>query len=418
MNESFGKQIKQLRELTGMSAHQLAEKLGVTASTVRRWEAGTIKVSGGRRLEIERLLSAATPKPRATPGKKPLREDIIIIVDRSSSMRGIWPTIQRMHAKLVEDFRTSASALGRVIDLTTITFADDVSTPTMVRNIQRMSSDELHDRHNILAGHCYGWTALWDAVGRGIETADEHGEHESFETSHLIIVLTDGEENRSKRFDIAEIKCMMSTRTATDIWTFTFQVPPGSKRQFCRNTDVPEGNVVEWEATEKGARSTFVATSSAANHYLSMRSQGLRSSRSFYTTDMASVSKSDVKSALRAMTDVSGACKVLTSTTDSEIRPFIESRGFDYKRGAAFYQLVKRESAVQDYKKLIITEIGKPGIFCGTSEARRLLGLPQTGTVKIVPGDHAGFEIFVQSTSVNRKLPAGTKVVYYPGAAS
>jgi len=42
-----------------------------------------------------------------------------------------------------------------------------------------------------------------------------------------------------------------------------------------------------------------------------------------------------------------------------------------------------------------------------------LLGLPEVGSVAVNPGDHGNFNIFVQSTSVNRKLVAGTKALYW-----
>lgn len=411
MSNDFGKQIKQFRELTGKSAQDLADDMGVTASTVRRWEAGTIKILGHHRAKIEAMIAKAAPVVKESV------DNVTIVVDRSTSMMPIWSTIQRLHTKLVEDFRASAEKMGRTINLATITFADDVRAPYVTNDIGGLTSEALRRSHNIDDERCSGWTALWDAVGKSIELS-ETTERTNRETSHLVIVLTDGEENRSHRYNLDRIKTLMAKKTATDAWTFTFQVPPRSKQMFCNKTDVPEGNVIEWEATERGANSTFQATSKSAQNYLVARAQGMRSSTSFYTTDMASLSKSDIKSALRAAQDVSAKCSVISAPRDCEIKPLIESKVGAYRRGAAFYQLVKRESAVQDYKKLIVTEIGKPGIFCGTSEIRELLGLPQRGTVKIVPGDHAGFEIFVQSTSVNRKIPAGTKVIHYPGAAA
>jgi len=39
------------------------------------------------------------------------------------------------------------------------------------------------------------------------------------------------------------------------------------------------------------------------------------------------------------------------------------------------------------------------------------------GTIKLAPGDYGNFEIFIQSTSNNRKLLAGTKCVYWRGYA-
>ena len=44
---------------------------------------------------------------------------------------------------------------------------------------------------------------------------------------------------------------------------------------------------------------------------------------------------------------------------------------------------------------------------CGTGVLR--------ADVKVTPGDHGMFNIYVQSTSVNRKLVGGTKVLYYKG---
>ena len=48
-------------------------------------------------------------------------------------------------------------------------------------------------------------------------------------------------------------------------------------------------------------------------------------------------------------------------------------------------------------------------------DARDMLGIGgAVGTVRLVPGDHGKFDVFIQSTSVNRKIPAGTEVMYGP----
>ena len=70
---------------------------------------------------------------------------------------------------------------------------------------------------------------------------------------------------------------------------------------------------------------------------------------------------------------------------------------------------------VQDYKKVLIMEKGRSQVY-GGDDARRLLDLPDHET-KVRPGDHGGFRIFIQSTSVNRKVRSGTRIIYMPSAA-
>ena len=107
---------------------------------------------------------------------------------------------------------------------------------------------------------------------------------------------------------------------------------------------------------------------------------------------MSHVSSADVRSALD---DISRECQVWTVWREERIDDFCSKMsGRPYIKGAAFYQLVKTEKAVQDYKQILIMERGKSAIYSGDA-ARQMLGLPDHN-VKLIPGDHANFEIFVQ----------------------
>ena len=64
-------------------------------------------------------------------------------------------------------------------------------------------------------------------------------------------------------------------------------------------------------------------------------------------------------------------------------------------------------------KSILIHNKNTGAVYFG-NEARNVLGLPHDREIRIVPGNHGDYEIFIQSTSVNRKLLAGTKVVYFP----
>lgn len=56
-------------------------------------------------------------------------------------------------------------------------------------------------------------------------------------------------------------------------------------------------------------------------------------------------------------------------------------------------------------------EKGKTPVYSG-EWVRETLGLPKFGEVKVEPGNHGNWDIYVQSASTNRKLVRGTKLVY------
>ena len=82
--------------------------------------------------------------------------------------------------------------------------------------------------------------------------------------------------------------------------------------------------------------------------------------------------------------------------------------GHTYRTGGAFYQLSKSEK-VQPKKQISVLEKKTDRIYTGP-EARALLGLPDV-EVRIKPDHNDEFTIFVQSTSVNRKLVPNTRLL-------
>jgi hypothetical protein len=62
--------------------------------------------------------------------------------------------------------------------------------------------------------------------------------------------------------------------------------------------------------------------------------------------------------------------------------------------GSAFYALTKEEKKVQPNKQILVMVKGQKSVY-GGAEARRLLGLPSNKTVRVVPGNHANFDIYI-----------------------
>ena len=94
------------------------------------------------------------------------------------------------------------------------------------------------------------------------------------------------------------------------------------------------------------------------------------------------------------------------------VRRFVESKGLEFSPGRAFYQLTKRET-VQDYK-LVVARRRADGALVAGEELRTILNIPKKSAKKVTVDleNIPDFDIFVQSTSYNRVLLPGTKLLY------
>jgi hypothetical protein len=195
----------------------------------------------------------------------------------------------------------------------------------------------------------------------------------------------------------------------TDRWTFVFRVPRGYSHTITRALGLAQGNVLEWDQTERGVAAASKTDEQAFTQYFKSRSLGKTSTQKFYT-DLSNVSTADV---VVSMKDISTEVEVLPINEDVAIRPFIENTlGKPLKKGAGFYQLTRIEPIIQDYKRFMIRDKATQAIYEGAA-ARQMLGLPTSGNIRLAPGNHGQFDIFIQSTSVNRKLKAGTQLLYW-----
>lgn len=247
-------------------------------------------------------------------------------------------------------------------------------------------------------------TALHAAVKNAIiALAWEEAAYPDADVNVLLLVLTDGEENdsgpeRGMARQIAE-------KRALGNWTFGFCGPRGCTRWLVRD-GVPAGNIREWEGG-KELRESSIGTVNAVSSYFQGTAKGVRSTQSLYT-DLSGVKQQD----LNQLQSVGHRYRRLQVDHDgAEIAGFVESKGHRYVPGIAFYELMKPE-VVQDHKAVLLLD-KRTKLVYGGAEAKKLLGI--TGgpgvNVRVKPGNHANFKVFVQSTSTNRKLSRGTELM-------
>lgn len=249
--------------------------------------------------------------------------------------------------------------------------------------------------------HPCGGTALIDATIQGIhdlqKTAQMYADH-----AFLTYVLTDGEENASINRPTA-LKSLISS--LEENWTTAVFVPDQRGVSEAAHCGFPTDNITTWDVSSaKGLENVGSTIRTATARFMSGRAQGIRGTKTLFV-DVANISKTEVKAALDKLPSTDYI--LVPVNRDATIRDFVEKNTKQpYRKGQAFYELTKKET-VQGYKGIALQEKNTSNVYVGDA-ARSLLGLPNSDT-NVKPDGSGRFNIFVESTSHNRKLIGGTK---------
>ncbi len=105
-----------------------------------------------------------------------------------------------------------------------------------------------------------------------------------------------------------------------------------------------------------------------------------------------------------------GRFQVLAVDKDTGIKEFVVDQGLSFKKGRGFYEFTKPEK-IQSYKEVVLRDRATGDMYTG-DEARKMIGLSLGADERIRPAALVEFQVFVQSTSSNRKLMGGTAFLY------
>ncbi|WP_436840029.1 VWA domain-containing protein [Streptomyces althioticus] len=361
---------------------------------------------------------SATVKDRL---KKHFVNHVALVIDKSGSMQGHSEQLVRVVDEFVKGLAEESDRLGHETRISLYAFDHLVENLVWDMDVKHLPSMRgLYTVEN-------GATALIQASVKALDDLghiwEEYGEH-----SFLQVVVTDGEENASgadttgSRHDLMpdgravldEWRSRIADKmnTLPDHWTSAIMVPNSLAKRTAQQYGFPTGNISIWDAdSDQGVEEAIGAVKTAATRFLRDREQGVRGTRNLFAMGQ-DLSAADVTSNLQALD--AGKYVLIPVDRPTSIRDFVTSAGHPYKTGCAFYELSKREK-VQARKQIAVAEkdpatgrmTGK--VFTGPA-ARQLLGLPAT-EVTVAPGSNGAYTVFVQSTSVNRKLVPGTKLL-------
>lgn len=328
--------------------------------------------------------------------------------DHSQSMRNLA-------AAALKDYNTNVTAVKNAATNNMLdTIVSVVSFGTSIGKVERtIANSNPHVLNPLTHWPTNGNTPLYDAIGNIINLFQSMPDFYNPNVSFLAFITTDGLEYGSINYNKTSIARKIAEVSEDGRWTFVFRIPKGSRKEL-EGLNIPYGNIQEWETTSEGMLASTQVTTQAIDKFYATRSAGSKSSSVFYA-DASNITPLKVKTALENISDQVSYWLVLDSESGDEIKTFAEKRlgTAPFLKGAAFYQLTKTEARVQGNKLIVIRDKTNGQVYFGPA-AREMIGLPQAGTVRLHPDNHANYDIFIQSTSINRKLVAGTTVLYWP----
>lgn len=324
--------------------------------------------------------------------------NVYMVCDCSGSMAG-GPE-QRMRELLTENIAILAKTPGHTFQVTLVPFSDPGTAkfvfPAEAGKVEPRSIAAVNTRRPYGSG-----TALLDAMGLALEDAEKRIN----DVPALIMVFTDGDENNSRVWNGPRFKAALDRVEKTGNLTFTFMGPKGAQRTLgYHGVDLGQ-NFKAWDGTEKELSRASSEVVTAVSTYAIGRTRGQRKSTTFYA-DASQLTPAGIK----AMTkEVKPTVSVVSRRMAG--RAIADYFGKDFKKGAHFYELIKSEK-IQDGKELVVHIKAQNEYRLGSRAVRALLGLPETGEIRVAPSAHKGdYTIFVQSDSVNRKVVEGQQML-------
>lgn len=318
---------------------------------------------------------------------------IALVVDKSGSMDHLARTVVQVFDKELDYLRRRSIELNQETRISVYLFGDAVECLVFDMDVMRMGSLNGYYRTG-------GMTALIDANMQAIDDMEKlpelYGDH-----AFLVYDLTDGEENHSRR---TASQLMARLNKLPENWTVVCMVPDARGVHEAKKFGFPSNNIQVWSTTTGGLEQVGREFRSSMDDYMMARSKGQRGTKSFFKVDMAGITTKDVQANLTELT--THEYQILDVYWDDRIRDFVEKVTKNpYVKGSAYYELTKPEP-VQSYKEICVQNRLNGKVYGGTN-ARKMLGFPDT-EIRVSPGDHGDWRIFVQSTSFTRKLLKGT----------
>lgn len=319
------------------------------------------------------------------------------LLDKSGSIRnaGLENSIVEVFDNQIKHLKIRSAELEQEARISVYLFNEKVECLFFDIDVNKVPSLSRFYKAN-------GDTAMIDAMLKVISDLSKintmYGDH-----AFLIYCLTDGQNRINNNLANKLNKEIISL---PENYTTGALVPDADGIFECKKFGFPANNIKVWETTKRGAEEVSNTMSSATDHYMMARSSGLRSTKNLFSLDASNLRSAEVKRKLEELKPYE--YELLNVNKESYIKDYIESWRLPFVKGSNYYQITKPET-LQSYKQICIQDKVNGKIYTGI-KARELLGIPDF-EVKVNPNNYGKYNVFIQSSSSNRKLVKGTQLI-------
>jgi hypothetical protein len=345
-------------------------------------------------------------------GKRPpvkLKNHVVFVLDESSSMEHLKSAVVRVFRDQVKFLADISKEMDQETRVSIWTFSHASEIHCIVHDVDVLRLPDIEEYY-----HPSGWTALLDATGQALDDIKLIPQHRG-DHAVLLIVITDGDENSSRRVNASQLKLRLTT--LPENVSPIVLVPNETGRSAAERFGFPFGNIAIWETTAKGIEKASTQVKAATTAFYTTRAtrgSGSKGTNTFFSMTPDKVNAATIAAAglvpLEYGTYTLHHIPAIPAKT--EIRNYLNDPvngvGRTFVLGRNFYELTKREE-IQANKDIAVLEIATDRVYVGR-DARKLVNLPDT-MQRVSPEDNKDYKIFVRSDSVNRHLVAHTKLL-------
>jgi hypothetical protein len=186
--------------------------------------------------------------------------EIICIIDKSGSMSSI-------KSDAIGGFNEFLREQKEIEDDTKITVnLFDSNFKKLYESLSINEAVELDDTNYRPSS----MTALYDAIGKSINEAEDRFEKNGNPDRILVVILTDGMENRSQEYNQEGIFKMIEEKSGKD-WEFIFLAANQDAMKTAQSLNIKGGNSMDFAASGDGVKTAYAQMSSTIRSYRSSK---------------------------------------------------------------------------------------------------------------------------------------------------
>lgn len=204
-----------------------------------------------------------------------LKTRIAIILDSSGSMGSLQREAVDMFNEQVRAIKKGAKELDTKVTL--VTFASQANPPVFFNQDVSALKELDYNQYNPEGG-----TAMYDGIGNTIEAFKGLPEANEENTSFLLVIISDGQENASKKFSALDIANRVNALQETKRWTFSYLGANQDLTKVSQQLGIFSGNIQGFAANSAGIAQASATNSGSTTGYMNLRSRGVGATMDFY----------------------------------------------------------------------------------------------------------------------------------------